>query len=116
MDWMAFKTYLATLVVEKDALHIYAAVGIQLAVAALSRRSLAHWLPWTVVLAAEIMNEGFDMWFGEEPHIARWQVDGATHDFFNTMALPTLLMLLTRYAPSLFAPPQARPAVQPDES
>jgi hypothetical protein len=101
MDWMTFKGYADLLMLEKDALHIYGAVTIQILAALLFRRSLASRLPWAVVLALELLNEGFDMWFGEEPHIARWQVMGAAHDLFNTMLLPTLLILLARRAPWL---------------
>jgi hypothetical protein len=86
----------------KDALHIYGAVAIQIAVALLIRRSLAHWLPWFAVLLSELLNEGADMWFGEEARIQPWQIDGAKHDLLNTMVLPTVLLLLVRYAPSLF--------------
>lgn len=105
MDWMSFKGYADLLMVEKDALHIYGAVTIQILAALLFKRSLASRLPWAVVLALELLNEGFDMWFGEEPHIARWQVMGAAHDLFNTMVLPTLLLLLARRAPRLLVGP-----------
>jgi hypothetical protein len=102
MDWMGLKGLASDLGLAKDALHIYAAVAIQIAAALLSRRSLAHWLPWTAVLLAELLNESGDMWFGEEAHIQQWQLDGAQHDILNTMILPTLLLLLSRYVPSLF--------------
>ena len=103
MDWMSFKGFVGALWVDKDALHIYAALIVQFSVAALARRSIADWLPWLAVLLAELLNEGFDIWFGEEPHIARWQVIGAWHDLLNTMALPTILLVLARNAPWLFA-------------
>lgn len=102
MDWMGLKGLAADVSVEKDALHIYAAFAVQVGAAALFRTSLARWLPWFAVLLVELANEGMDMWFGEEAHIRQWQLDGARHDIINTMILPTLLLLLARYAPGLF--------------
>ena len=102
MDWMGLKGLGSELGLAKDALHIYGAVTIQIAAALLFRRSLGSWLPWFVVLVAELLNEWGDMWFGEEAHIKQWQIDGAKHDLLNTMILPTVLLLLVRYAPSLF--------------
>ena len=102
MDWMGLKGLAADLSVEKDALHIYAAFAVQAGAAALLRTSLARWLPWFVVLAVELANEWMDVWFGEEAHIQQWQLDGARHDLINTMILPTVILLLARYAPGLF--------------
>lgn len=102
MDWMGMKDLAADLSVAKDALHIYVAFVIQVSAAAISRRSLASGLPWLVVLMFELVNEGLDMWLGEEAHLQRWQFNGAVHDLINTMILPTALLLLCRYAPGLF--------------
>jgi hypothetical protein len=111
MDWMGLKGLASDLGLAKDALHVYAAVAIQIAAALLFRRSLANWLPWFAVLLVEVLNEGGDMWFGEEAHIQQWQIDGAKHDLLNTMVLPTVLLVLARYVPSLFT---ARPPRLPD--
>jgi hypothetical protein len=102
MDWMGLKALASDLGLAKDALHIYGAVAIQIAAALLFRRSLANWLPWFVVLLAALLIEGGDMWFGEEAHVQQWQIDGAKHDILNTMVLPTILLALSRYVPSLF--------------
>ena len=102
MDWMGLKGLGSELGLAKDALHIYGAVAIQILSALLFRRSLAHWLPWFVVLLAALLIEGGDMWFGEEAHVQQWQIDGAKHDLLNTMILPTVLLVLSRYAPWLF--------------
>ena len=111
MDWMGLKDLAASdLGLAKDALHVYGAVAIQIAAALLFRRSLGSWLPWFVVLVAELLNEWGDMWFGEEAQIKQWQIDGAKHDLLNTMILPTVLLLLVRYAPSLFK--TARPGLR----
>jgi len=102
MDWMGLKGLAADLSVEKDALHVYAAFIVQVGAAALLRTSLARFLPWLAVLGVELANEAMDMWFGEEAHIRQWQLDGAKHDIINTMVLPTILLLLVRFAPRLF--------------
>lgn len=111
MDWMGMKGLAAELTVSKDALHIYASFIIQVAAAALLRKSLAHWLPWLAVLAIEIGNEALDIFFGEEAHVQAWQWAGGRHDLINTMTLPTLMLLLCRYAPTLFRPGTPAPAM-----
>jgi hypothetical protein len=52
--------------------------------------------------AAELLNEFLDVYFGEELLVQEWQLLGARHDVLNTMALPTMLLLLCRFAPRLF--------------
>ena len=102
MDWLQIKTYVAELTVSKDALHIYAALFIQVATALAVRVPLSSIIPWSAVLALELVNEGLDLLFEKEPYIHRWQIEGSIHDLINTMILPTILMLLVRYVPSLF--------------
>jgi hypothetical protein len=102
MDWMGLKDLAADLTIAKDALHIYLAFVIQISAAALFRKPLSNGLPWLTVLLFELVNEGLDMWLGEELQLKRWQVEGAAHDLINTMILPTALLLLCRYAPGLF--------------
>lgn len=99
---MGLKDIAADLLIAKDALHVYLAFIIQVSAAAIFRRSLASALPWLVVLLFELVNEGLDMWLGEELQLKRWQLEGAAHDLINTMILPTALLLLCRYAPGLF--------------
>jgi len=110
MDWISFKYLVGHLSVSKDALHIYVALIIQITTALMVRRSLSSFLPWTAVLFIELINEAFDLLFEKEPYIHRWQIEGSIHDLVNTMAIPTLLMLLVRYMPRLFASPA--PATQ----
>ena len=101
MDWMGMKGLAADLLIAKDALHIYLAFIIQVSAAVIFRKSLGTALPWLTVLMFELINEGLDMWLGEESHLKPWQFDGAAHDLINTMILPTALLLLCRYAPGL---------------
>lgn len=96
------KDLAADLLIAKDALHIYVAFVIQISAAALFRKPLSSGLPWIVVLLFVMVNEGLDMWFGEERQLKQWQIEGAAHDLVNTMILPTALLLLCRYAPELF--------------
>jgi len=105
MNWLDMKEVAAALLLEKDALHIYAAFVIQVIAALLVRRPLSHWLPWLVVLGFALFNESLDMLLGEEASIKPWQMRGAAHDLVNTMLLPTVLLLLCRYRPGLFAAP-----------
>jgi hypothetical protein len=106
MDWISIKGYVNLLAVSKDALHIYVAIIIQVMVALIARRSLGSLLPWTAVLLLELLNEALDLLFEKEPYIHQWQIDGAVHDLVNTLLLPTLLMLLVRFVPSLFRAPE----------
>ena len=103
MHWNLMKDLAAELFIAKDALHIYFAFVIQVVAALIFRKSLASWTPWLTVLAFELVNEGLDMWLGEEAHLKQWQYDGAKHDIVNTMILPTALLLLCRFAPRLFS-------------
>ena len=114
MDWMGLKGVAEALTVHKDALHVYAALVVQIGAAALFRKTLAHWLPWLAVLGVELANEALDIRFGEEAHLQNWQLLGARHDVINTMVLPTLLLLLCRYAPALFGPAGRDPGVEAD--
>ncbi len=104
MLWLSLKSSLADLTVHKDALHIYAALVVQVAAALLTRRPLSSMIPWLAVFAAELANEALDLLFEKEPYIHQWQVDGSIHDLLNTMVLPTVLLLLARYVPTVFAP------------
>lgn len=93
----------ARLLFEKDALHIYAGVAIQIVIAALSGRTLGNRLPWLMVLGFEGVNEALDIMRGGEPALRPWQIVSAVHDLVNTMMLPTVLLLLCRYRPGLFS-------------
>jgi hypothetical protein len=113
MDWNALKDEAARMLLEKDALHIYAALLIQLGAARAFRRSLGHSVPWLCVLAIELINEAVDLGRGGEPHLMPWQVVSGVHDIINTMILPTVLLMLSRRAPDLFAWPGRQPGAIP---
>ena len=83
----------------RDALHIHAAVLLQLFVAAISRRGLRNPIPWLVVCVFEVLNERTDML--ADGVLESWEQAASIHDLWNTMLLPTLLFLISRYAPAL---------------
>ncbi|HLL31736.1 MAG TPA: hypothetical protein VK403_12140 [Allosphingosinicella sp.] len=92
---------------ERDALHIYAAILLQIGSAAILRRSLASPLPWLVVLVAALGNEALDM--SRDGLFEEWEHGEAIHDLWNSMLMPTLLALLARFAPGLMASGRAPP-------
>lgn len=111
MDWQQIKETIAFWTdLERDALHIYAALLVQVASAWVLRRRLAHWLPWACVLALAVANELLDM--KGDDLVERWELDAGLHDLWNTMVLPTLLLLLASFAPRLFVEPEP-PAPEP---
>jgi len=103
MDWLGLKGVAATLLLEKDALHVYAAFVIQVGTAVIARKSLGNWLPWLAVLGFATLNESLDVLLGEEASVKPWQMRGAAHDLVNTMILPTALLVLSRFRPGLFS-------------
>lgn len=103
MDWQQVKETIAVWTdLERDALHIYAALLAQVGSALLLRRSLAHWAPWAFVLALAGANELLDM-YGDDL-VEAWELDSAVHDLWNTMLLPSVLLLLARFSPRLLVP------------
>lgn len=101
MQWLDLKDWLSAATgLDNDALHIYAALFIQLGIAFVFRLSLAHPVPWLAVLAALLVNEYMDIYLPGGP-IEQWQIDGGIQDLWNTMLLPTLLLMVARGAPWL---------------
>jgi hypothetical protein len=84
---------------ERDALHIYFAVLIQLGSAAVLRRSVASPWPWLAVLLFALANEYLDM--HRDNLVEEWEKAASLHDLWNTMLLPTVLLLVVRFAPRL---------------
>ena len=114
MDWEQIKEAIAAWTdLERDALHIYAALLLQVGSAWVLRRCLGHWLPWVCVLAFAIGNEWLDM--KGDKQIEQWELDAGIHDLWNTMLLPTLLLLLVRFAPRLFVVPEPPAVSEPED-
>jgi len=103
MDWYAFKEWLEAVTwLDMDALHIHAGILLQLLAALLLRRSLQSPWPWLIVLAATLANEAYDLRYETwpDPERARQFAEGAK-DLVNTMLIPSLLLLVARFAPRL---------------
>ena len=87
------------------ALVIMAAVMIQFVTAIALRRGLTHPLPWATALAAVATNELLSM--VADRHILKGEEIRALRDIAVGMAVPTLLILTTRYHPIMFTPAAA---------
>ena len=110
MTWYRIKLALSqAMALNMDALHVLIGTLALLLVAAAMRRSIAAWWPWSIVLAAELLNEWNDLFVERWPDLAT-QLGESAKDVMLTMVLPTLLLLVARYRPALLANPQAREA------
>lgn len=107
-DWFDVKALVEQLSgVSRDALHIYLGVAVQLFVAALPRQSLARGWPWLAALVAASANEWYDLHFATWPDVTQQRME-SVKDMLTTLAIPTVLLLIARFAPALFrerAPP-----------
>jgi hypothetical protein len=97
MTWFELKGLIeAHIGLERDALHIHAALFLYLVAMGLFRRSRRSRIPWLVVLAVELANEAYDIWYG-------WGIEhglifgSAAKDLWNTMLWPTVLLFIGRY-------------------
>ncbi|GAA4010193.1 hypothetical protein [Sphingomonas humi] len=81
-----------------DTLHVMAGVLLQLLAATLLRTSLASKWPWLLVLALELANEAYDLWFERWPSWGM-QYGESLRDLIGTMLLPTLLWWVARTWP-----------------
>ncbi|GLR46962.1 hypothetical protein [Sphingomonas astaxanthinifaciens] len=102
-DWYAFKELVAHATGwPMDTLHVMVGVLLQLFFAAVLRRSIARPAPWLIVLALELANEVYDLWFERWPDLAM-QLGEGLRDILGTMILPTVLLLVARRWPGLLA-------------
>ena len=97
-DWHQVKEWLEHAIgLNMDALHVYFGLAILVVVAVALRKSLASPIPWLVLLALELANEYYDwtyeIWPGSERAI---QAAEGLRDIWNTMALPTFLLVACR--------------------
>ncbi|HEY0042965.1 MAG TPA: hypothetical protein VGB62_00315 [Allosphingosinicella sp.] len=115
MDWLHIKNAVEAFTgLERDALHVYGAVAVQLVAVIVSRKPLASFVPWSCVLVVEGANEASDLL--TDGLVEAWEVQGAVHDLWNTMLLPSLLLLLTRFAPSLAVGRRPDPSARHQEA
>ncbi len=88
-------------VVNSDGLHVLLGVLVWMLIAVVLRRNLSASLPWLVLLALTLFNEGVDLWMEQWPDKAM-QFGESAKDIVLTMTLPTVLMLAIRLRPNLF--------------
>jgi hypothetical protein len=102
MNWFELKNWLELSTgLDRDSLHIYAGVAVQLAVAVLFRRSLASLIPWMFVAAVAVANEYYDYSFVPEALLGNQKYyDEAIRDIWNTLLLPSVLLLIARFWPN----------------
>lgn len=92
----AFKIFLVSHTgLAKDALHIYVSLAIFLGACLIFKWKTRQWQPWCLVLAAALAGEAWDLLStfsrNEPPRLeANWK------DLWNTMLVPTVLLLLSR--------------------
>lgn len=103
MDWYQIKQQVVLFTgLHMDALHVHVGVLAQLLVALILRRSVASLWPWLLLLVAAGANEWFDLTYEIWPPAERERQYGESiRDIWNTMLIPTMLLLLSRWAPRL---------------
>lgn len=107
MTWYEIKEGLALWSgLSMDALHVHAGILCQIVAALILRRTLASLWPWLVVLAAALANEWSDLSFAVWPDRDLQRAE-SLRDIWNTMLMPTLLLVIARFTPWL----ARRPAV-----
>ena len=107
MDWHDIKQWLSGASgLDMDSLHVHVGVLAQVAVALVLRRRLSSGWPWLAVAAAVLANEVYDYRYEVWP-TREEQFFESVKDVWNTMLLPTVLLILARFVPGLFAAPSA---------
>lgn len=107
LGWFDLKMLLERSVAfDSDGLHVLAGILLQLLAAALLRSSVARWWPLLLVVALTLANEAVDLWVEQwpDPELAG-QWGESIKDLLLTLTLPTLLMIVARRWPKLFAQP-----------
>jgi hypothetical protein len=104
MDWHQIKEWLEHASgLDMDALHVHAGVLLQILFALILRRPLRSPIPWLLVLVTILAHEIYDYRYEVWPDAERpLQLAEGIKDFWNTMLLPTVILLLARLYPSLF--------------
>jgi hypothetical protein len=100
--WIAFKALAASWVgLDRDALHLAGSILAILFVALITRRPLSSTRPWLLLFALVVVDEiasaALDGTLGRETFDASWR------DVVLVMAIPTILLVLTRFVPALMA-------------
>lgn len=101
-DWHRIKVLIEqTAGFSHDAIHVLIGGAGPLAVAFVTRRTIANWLPWLVLMVLILFNETVDLWVEHWPDRMVQYGDGLK-DIILTMALPTLLLVSARTVPQIY--------------
>ncbi len=114
MPWFELKELIGQYTgLERDALHVHAALFLYVVAMAVFRRSRHSRVPWLVVLAILVANEAYDLihnW-SDGP---QWALESSAKDLWNTMLWPTVLLFVGRYTSWFNRPrPGAAMAAEP---
>ena len=91
---------------DRDALHIYAALGIVLLTAGVTRWRLDQWRVLLPLLVVALANEAADLLYDPWPDADRARQWGESmRDMLNTFAAPVLLLLVARRIRPSGSPP-----------
>lgn len=117
MDWYQIKQSVELFTgLHMDALHVHVGVLAQIAAALTLRRTLGSPLPWLLVLTAAVGNEAYDLAYETWPEPERErQLQEGIRDIWNTMLLPSVLLVLVRFASGLFVRSEPVTAEAPQE-
>jgi hypothetical protein len=97
MNWYEVKGAIGAYTgLERDALHIHAALFLYLIAMGVFRRNRRSRVPWLVVLGIELLNEGYDAYYNWGEDLS-WIWASAAKDLWNTMLWPTMLLFVGRY-------------------
>lgn len=100
---------------DKDALHVHAALLLYLIAMVVFRQTRRSRIPWLFVLFIELANEAFDLrrqyLVGES---LAW--DESLKDLWNTMLWPTVLLFIGRYTTLFQRRPRKPIEAFPDET
>lgn len=103
-EWYRFKHVVEGAgAIGNDAIHVLVGGLGMLILAWLTRRGIAAWRPWLIMLAAALLNEAIDLSLEQWPDLAH-QYGESIKDIALTMAMPTALLLFVRAFPSLARP------------
>ena len=115
MDWHQIKHLLeAGSGLDMDALHVHAGVALQLAAALVLRRPLSSPWPWLAVLAVELGNEYYDWTYEVWPTRDEQFMEGV-RDVWNTMLIPTVILVLARWLPAALVGRAGRSGADPGQ-
>ena len=101
-DWYHIKILIErTAGFSHDAIHVLVGGAGPIAIAFLTRRTVANWFPWLVMLALILFNETVEIWIERWPDKMLQYGDGLK-DILLTMALPTILLVTARLMPQIY--------------